>query len=250
MQTPRYTPVVGPLPSSDVQRLIDAVPDGTLLCLDEAYGEFAPEGTLPPLDVSDPRVLRFRTFSKAHGMAGARIAYAVGEASVVQSFDKIRNHFAVNAMALADALASLDDPDHLASVVQQVRTARERISAIARTNGLDPLPSGTNFVTIDCGRDGAFARRVLTELIARDIFVRMPGVAPLDRCIRVTAGTEADLAAFNGALPEALAAARGGGRTALLSRYPRESAARARMYGLTFSQTSWGSQFLWWRRLR
>jgi histidinol-phosphate aminotransferase len=195
-------------PAPDVQRLIDRVPDGTLLCLDEAYGEFASEGTLPPLDVVDPRVLRFRTFSKAYGMAGARIAYAIGEVSAIKSFDKIRNHFGVNRIATAGALASLDDPGHLASVVVKVRAARERIGAIARANGLEPLPSGANFVAIDCGRDGAFARRVLAGLVARDVFVRMPGVAPLDRCIRVSAGTDTDLALLASALPEALAAAR------------------------------------------
>jgi histidinol-phosphate aminotransferase len=195
-------------PAAEVRRLIAEVPDGALLCLDEAYGEFAPAGTLPPLDVSDPRVLRFRTFSKAYGMAGARIAYALGEAGVVQSFDKIRNHFGVNAIALAGALASLEDAAHLTSVIAKVGAARERIAAIARASGLEPLASATNFVAIDCGRDGAFARSVLAELIARDVFVRMPGVAPLDRCIRVTAGTDADLAVLAAALPDALAAAR------------------------------------------
>jgi histidinol-phosphate aminotransferase len=195
-------------PATDVARLIAAVPDGAVVCLDEAYGEFAPAGTLPPLDVSDPRVLRFRTFSKAYGMAGARIAYAIGEAGLVQSFDKVRNHFGVNAIALAGALASLEDPQHLAEVVTRVDSARQRIAAIARENGLQPLPSATNFVTVDCGRDGAFARRVLAGLIERDVFVRMPGVPPLDRCIRITAGTEADLVVLAAALPEALGAAR------------------------------------------
>jgi histidinol-phosphate aminotransferase len=195
-------------PAADVERLIARVPDGALLCLDEAYGEFAPAGTLPPLDVSDPRVVRFRTFSKAYGMAGARIAYAIGEAEVIKSFDKIRNHFGVNAIAQAGAIASLDDATHLVSVIARVRAARQGIAAIARDHGLEPLPSGTNFVTVDCGRDGAFARRVLAELVARDVFVRMPGVAPLDRCIRVTAGTAGDLAVLAGALPDALAAAR------------------------------------------
>jgi len=194
-------------PAADVQRLIDRLPGGTLLCLDEAYGEFAPEGTLPPLDVSDRRVLRFRTFSKAYGMAGSRVAYAIGEVSVIRSFDKIRNHFGVSLIAQAGALASLGDPEHLASVVARVRAARERIGSIARAAGLEPLPSGANFVALDCGRDGALARRVLTELIARDVFVRMPGVAPLDRCIRVSAGTDADLALLASALPEARAAA-------------------------------------------
>jgi histidinol-phosphate aminotransferase len=198
-------------PAREVERFIAGIPDGTLLCVDEAYGEFAPEGTLPPLDVTDPRVLRFRTFSKAYGMAGARIAYAVGEAGVIAAFDKIRNHFGVNAIALAGALASLEDEAHLPSVVARVRAARDGIGAIARAAGLTALPSATNFVAVDCGRDGAFARRVLAELIARDVFVRMPGVAPLDRCIRISAGTEADLAVLAAALPEALAAARAGG---------------------------------------
>jgi histidinol-phosphate aminotransferase len=195
-------------PAADVERLIERLPPGVLLCLDEAYGEFAPEGTLPPIDVSDPRVLRFRTFSKAYGMAGARIAYAIGEAGVIKSFDKIRNHFGVNAIALAGALASIADPGHLVSVVARVKAARDRIGAIARANGLTPLPSATNFVTVDCGADGDLARRVLAELNARDVFVRMPGVPPLDRCIRITAGTEADLDVLAAALPEALAAAR------------------------------------------
>jgi histidinol-phosphate aminotransferase len=187
-----------------IQRLIDGVPEGAVLCLDEAYGEFAPAGTMPPLDVSTPRLLRFRTFSKAYGMAGLRVGYAIGEASLIKAFDKIRNHFGVNRIAQAGALAALADGAHLSNVIKSVARARDRIAAIARDNGLTPLPSAANFVTIDCGRDGNYARAVLKELIARDIFVRMPGVAPLDRCIRVSAGTDADLAVFAEALPKAL----------------------------------------------
>jgi histidinol-phosphate aminotransferase len=192
-----------------IQRLIDAVPEGAVLCLDEAYGEFAPAGTMPPLDVSNPRVLRFRTFSKAYGMAGARVGYAIGESTLIKAFDKIRNHFGVNRIAQAGALAALADRDHLAHVVKNVARARDRIAAIARDNGLMPLPSAANFVTMDCGRDGNYARAVLKELIAGDVFVRMPGVAPLDHCIRVSAGTDADLAAFAEVLPQALRAAAG-----------------------------------------
>ena len=62
-------------------------------------------------------------------------------------------------------------------------------------------------MSIDCGRDGAFARAVLAGLVARGVFVRMPTVAPQDRCIRVTVGRKADLDAFAAALPEALEAA-------------------------------------------
>jgi histidinol-phosphate aminotransferase len=191
----------------DVQSLIDAVPDNTVLILDEAYGEFAPEGTLPPVDVSNPDVIRFRTFSKAYGMAGARIGYAIGEADLIKSFDKVRNHFGVNRIAQAGALAALEDQAYLAQVKDRVAAARKRISDIARSHGLEPLESATNFVTIDLGRDGAYAKAVLDALIARGIFVRMPGVVPLNRCIRVSTGPDAELDRFAEALPEALKAA-------------------------------------------
>ena len=192
----------------DIAGLINALPGGALLCLDEAYCDFAPPEALAPLDVDNPQVLRFRTFSKAYGLAGARIGYAIGEAGLIGSFDKIRNHFGVNRIAQAGALAALSDGSHLANVIADVAAAREAIAGIAAANGLDVVPSGANFVAIDCGRDGDFARRVLQGLIARDIFVRMPGVAPLDRCIRVSAGRAADLEAFAAALPEALEHAR------------------------------------------
>ena len=190
-----------------VQAMIARLPASCLLCLDEAYCEFALAGTTPPIDVANPQVIRFRTFSKAYGMAGARIGYAIGEAGVIKSFDKIRNHFGVNRIAQAGALAALADEAHLTWVIDQVEAARHRIASIGRANGLAPLPSATNFVTMDCGRDGAYARRVLTELINRDVFVRMPGVAPQDRCIRVSAGTKADLDVFEQELPAALKAA-------------------------------------------
>src|ERR1700677_485619 len=137
-------------------------------------------------------------------MAGARIAYAIAEENVAKAFDKIRNHFSVNRIAQIGALAALEDKQHLASVIETVSQAREKIGRIARANGLAPLPSATNFVTIDCGRDGAYAKHVLDGLITQGVFVRMPGVAPLNRCIRVSVGTEADLAVFAEALPRVL----------------------------------------------
>ncbi|MEJ1156972.1 pyridoxal phosphate-dependent aminotransferase [Prosthecomicrobium sp. N25] len=195
--------------AATVRRMIGGVPEGALLCLDEAYGEFAPEGTLPPIDPADPNVLRFRTFSKAYGLAGLRVAYAIGEAGVIRAFDKIRNHFGVNRVAQAGALAALADAGHLAWVRAEVEAARSRIARIAAASGLAALPSATNFVAIDCGRDGEFARRVLAALVERDVFVRMPAVAPQNRCIRVGCGPAADLDVFEAELPAALAAARG-----------------------------------------
>jgi histidinol-phosphate aminotransferase len=190
-----------------INALLDALPAGTLLCLDEAYVEFAPAEAVPALDADDPRLVRMRTFSKAHGMAGARIGYALGQAGLIAAFDRVRNHFGVNRIAQAGALAALQDRDWLAHVVAEVAAGRDRLAAIAAGQGLRALPSATNFVTIDCGRDGAFARAVLAGLTEAGLFVRMPFVAPQDRCIRVTVGRAADLDAFAAALPGALARA-------------------------------------------
>ena len=193
--------------AASVQRMIDTVPDGALLMLDEAYSEFAPAGTLPPLDVTNPKLLRFRTFSKAYGLAGMRLGYCIGHADLIRAFDKIRNHFGVTKLGQVAGIAALADQDHLRSVVTKVAAARDEIAAIAKANGLAPLVSATNFVTIDCGRDGNYAKRVLDALVAAGVFVRMPGVAPLNRCIRVTVGTGEDLAMFSEELPKALAKA-------------------------------------------
>jgi histidinol-phosphate aminotransferase len=197
------------LPAARIVAALDALPETCLLVLDEAYADTAPADAIPPLDMDDTRLIRMRTFSKAHGLAGMRVGYALGAASVVGQFDKMRNHFGLGRVAQAAALAALQDQDYLVATIARIAAARDRIGAIARANGLTPLPSATNFVTIDCGADGAFARRVLAELLARGIFVRMPFVAPQDRCVRVSTGPDAMLDAFAEALPGALATARG-----------------------------------------
>jgi histidinol-phosphate aminotransferase len=188
-----------------VQAMIDALPDGCVLALDEAYSDTAPADAIPRLDMTHPRVIRLRTFSKAYGLAGLRVGYALAQADFAHAFNKIRHHFGIGRVAQAGALAALADQDHLRATVARIAAARDAIGAIARDNALTPLPSATNFVTIDCGRDGAFARAVVAGLVARGIFVRMPFTPPHDRCIRVSAGTAADLAAFGAALPLALA---------------------------------------------
>ncbi|PWJ16245.1 pyridoxal phosphate-dependent aminotransferase [Jannaschia seohaensis] len=192
------------LPVDAIARMLDALPEGCLLCLDEAYADLAPPEAVPPLDTSDGRLIRMRTFSKAHGLAGLRVGYALGHADLIGAFDRVRNHFGLGRVAQAGARAALADTAWHSHVLAQVAQSRDAIAAIGRANGLTPIPSATNFVTLDCGRDGAFARRVLERLIERGIFVRMPGVAPLDRCVRISCGTPADMEALAAALPLAL----------------------------------------------
>ncbi len=194
--------------AATVRRMVEAVPEGSLLVLDEAYVELAPEGTAPVIDPEDPRVIRFRTFSKAYGMAGARVGYAIGPRDLIARFERIRNHFGMSRISIAGALAALHDAGWLAHIRAEVAASRAEIARIGADHGLRALPSATNFVTLDCGGDGALARRIVTELAARGVFIRMPFVAPHNRCIRVSCGPPAAIRAFASALPEALNTAR------------------------------------------
>jgi histidinol-phosphate aminotransferase len=185
-----------------------ALPETTLMVLDEAYSETAPAGSIPPIEalIDLPNIIRTRTFSKAYGLAGMRIGYAITTPGTAQAFDKIRNHFGMNKLATEAALAALADQSYLRDVLGRIAASRAEIARIAGENGLAALPSATNFVAIDCGRDGSYSRAIVDGLMEHGVFIRMPGVAPLNRCIRISCGVEADMALLAEALPKVLKA--------------------------------------------
>jgi histidinol-phosphate aminotransferase len=195
--------------AATIQRMIESVPRDCLLVLDEAYIELAPDGTAPAINTNDARVIRLRTFSKGYGMAGARVGYALGHKTLISAFNRVRNHFGMSRISQAGALEALADQDWLGDVCDKVEAARTTLYQIAEDNGLKAIPSATNFVAIDCGQDGEFAHAVLNALIDMGIFVRMPFVAPQDRCIRISCGTPKDMTLVAKALPKALAQASG-----------------------------------------
>ena len=194
--------------AAEVEAFFDALPETTVFILDEAYGETAPAEALPAIDVSRPNLVRMRTFSKAYGLAGLRCGYAIGNPDTIRLFEKVRNHYGMNRMAQAGCLAALQDQEYLAEVIGRTAAARNRIGAIAAAHGLEALPSATNFVAIDCGRDGDFALKVMQELLSRDVFVRKPMVPVLDRTVRISVGPEAEIDLFEAAFGPALEAAR------------------------------------------
>ena len=183
---------------------IDQIPAETMIVLDEAYGETAPSGTMPPVDIMHPNLLRFRTFSKAYGLAGLRVGYVFGAPDTVAGFNRIRNHFGVTKISQIAALTALGDQRYLEQAIADIGAARDKIMRFSKDLGLAPIPSATNFVTIDCGRDEAFADAVLDALIARDIFVRKPQAPGLGRCIRLSAAPDRDLDLAASALADAL----------------------------------------------
>ena len=191
-----------------VKDFINCLPKTCLLALDEAYIEFAPSDTAPDTSFLFNNVIRLRTFSKGYGMAGARVGYAFGPSDLIAEFEKVRNHFGINRAAQIGSIAAIEDREWLVTIQNKVAVARDRIKKIAAENGLTTLPSAANFVAIDCGHGSIFAKVVLEELLANRIFIRMPFVAPQDRCIRITAGTDADLDLLSEQLPKALEVAR------------------------------------------
>lgn len=190
-----------------IEEMVNHLPEEALLILDEAYADLAPPGTVPAISADHPQVIRMRTFSKGYGLAGARVGYAITHPDLALAFDKVRDHFGMARVSQAGALAALADQDWLEQVRVRTVDARQRLSAIARANGLTPLPSATNFVTIDCGRDGDFARKILAEMGSRGVFIRMPGIPPLDRCIRISLGDDRALDIVEETLPQAIKAA-------------------------------------------
>jgi len=186
--------------------LRDALPGDVLLFLDEAYADFVRSDRLPA-DAVDPRTIRTRTFSKAYGMAGARIGYAIASAEAIATFQKLRLHFGVNRTAQIGALAALEDDAFLRGVVAEVERGREEYRALAERHGLRSLPSSTNFVCVEIGTR-AEAEAMVGVLLEMGVFVRKPWAPPIDGFIRVTVGTAAERAAFAEIFAEALDAVR------------------------------------------
>jgi histidinol-phosphate aminotransferase len=181
--------------AEEVKRLSEALPPETLLLLDEAYADFVPLSELPDITLDNPGVVRLRTFSKAHGLAGLRVGYVVGHPAHIMAIDKIRLHFGVNAVAQAGALASLRDELYVGSVVGETNVGRSELEAGVQALGIPTLPSRTNFVCLDfTSRERA--EQILAALAAKGVFVRKPGAPPLDRCIRVTIGRQQDVRDF------------------------------------------------------
>ena len=131
------------------------VPEQTLVVVDEAYNEYVSEPEFP--DASRwlgefPNLVVTRTFSKAYGLAGLRVGYALSHPSVADMMNRVRQPFNVNTIALAAALAALDDSEHLKRSVETNRAGMAQLRAGFDALGVRQLPSAGNFVMIDCGR--------------------------------------------------------------------------------------------------
>lgn len=187
-------------------RLLRAVPSHVLVVLDEAYYEFVewrdyPDGIRISRDFEN--LIVTRTFSKAYGLAGFRVGYALSNSVVADVLNRIRLPFNVGTLAQIAATAALKDSEHVRRTVELNRVGRQQLQAGLARLDLSFIPSVTNFVTVDTGRD---ANVVFESLLRKGVIVRPLIPYELPRHIRISVGApdqnQIALAALEAALNE------------------------------------------------
>ncbi len=173
----------------ELEEFIARVPAHALVALDEAYFEYT--GGLGLQDGIEllqrhPNLVVFRTFSKAYGLAGVRVGYAVSHPSVADMLNRVRQAFNVSVVGLAGAAAALDDPAHVERAVKIAGAERARLTERLRRAGTPVIPSAGNFLLLHAGPN---ARARYDALLRKGIIVRPVGNYQLPEHLRVTLGT-------------------------------------------------------------
>jgi histidinol-phosphate aminotransferase len=181
--TSPHNPTGAVMERNEVESLLDSVADHTLVVLDEAYSEFADEPSGAGLLSEYDNLAVLRTFSKAYGLAGLRIGYALVPEAWGDAYSRVSTPFAASEAALQAAMAALDDDEHVEQTVEGARWAREYISEHLDAPTFD---SQANFVLCEVG-DGSAVAEAAQE---RGVIVRDTSSFGLPGCIRVSCGTE------------------------------------------------------------
>ena len=192
------------LDRESLEAFLDALPEEVLVVLDEAYFEYVEEPEYPnglELAATRANLIVTRTFSKAYGLAGLRLGYAVSHPDIADLMNRIRQPFNVNQASLAAALAALDDAEHLAETVRVNREGMQFLRQACDRLGLGYIPSVGNFLTIHVGRP---AMPVYEALLKKGVIVRPIGVYGMPEHLRVTLGTPGENARFAAALQAVL----------------------------------------------
>jgi len=191
------------LPYPQLKAFLQSVPADVVVVLDEAYNEY-----LPPAERVDtvawlaefPNLIVTRTFSKIYGLAGLRIGYALASAEIADLMNRVRQPFNCNNLALAAAVAALDDHEFVARSYELNRAGMEMIIAGLKRLGLAHIPAHGNFVTFKV----ADAAGVNQRLLKQGVIVRPIGGYGLPDWLRVTIGTESENLRFLEALEKSL----------------------------------------------
>lgn len=180
-------PTGGVFPEEALADFLGQLPAQTLVVLDEAYIEY--DGT--SFD-SIGLLRRFgnllvsRTFSKAYGLAGIRLGYAMAQPQLLDPLRKVREPFSVNLLAMAAGPAALADTAHLERSVAMNRVERARLTEACQQLGWSVLPSEGNFILCETGVD---ADALCRELLQHGVLIRSARSFGLPQSVRITVGT-------------------------------------------------------------
>ncbi|MGH8230333.1 MAG: histidinol-phosphate transaminase [Steroidobacteraceae bacterium] len=189
-----------------VKTRLERAPASTLVVLDEAYFEYGhPRGSEDgvPWLAEHPNLVILRTFSKAYGLAGARVGYAISHPEVAEVLDRLRPAFNVNSVAQAGALAALADQAYMRESVAATLRELERVQRGLRSLGLWSAPTAANFVLL---RLPLPALAVYEQLLRYGVIVRPLGGYGLHDYLRISIGLPADNDRLLSALPRVLSA--------------------------------------------
>jgi len=177
------------LDSPALLKFLRGLPDSAIAVVDEAYFEYSRD--VECADASEwlrdlPNLVVVRTFSKAHGLAGLRVGYALSQPQIAETLNRLRQPFNVNSVALAAATAALNDPDHVDKTVALNRAGSKTLRSGLVQLGLKVLPSAANFVLVDLGHAAA---SVYEGMLKRGVIIRPVGNYGLPNHLRITTGT-------------------------------------------------------------
>jgi len=139
-------------------QFLESIPASVPVVVDEAYIDFASSNTVPAVNLyrtGRDNVVMLRTFSKAYGLAGLRVGYAIGDAQLLDAVNAIRSPFSITAVAQAAALAALNAQEELADRVQLIRIERDRVRIALNRQGIDAWQSDANFLWLPLGEHSA-----------------------------------------------------------------------------------------------
>lgn len=191
---------------ADIARLIEQLPPHVVLVLDEAYAEFVEPGDpiarhALQLPLRHPNVVVTRTFSKAYGLAGLRVGYAVADAGLIGYLNRVRPPFPVGGVALAGALAALEDHVHLERIVTNARSGRLQLAQGLSEAGIAVVDGTANFLLADFG---VAAKFVYEKLLSKGFITRAMHAYGLPTHIRISIGTAEENARLIDAIAQLL----------------------------------------------
>jgi histidinol-phosphate aminotransferase len=193
--------------ASEIEAFLNKVPSNVVVVLDEAYNEY--------LEARDqfestqwvrrfPNLIVSRTFSKAYGLAGLRVGFAIAQPGVTDLMNRIRQPFNVNSLAQAAAIAALNDKAFLEKGAENNRAGYRQLTAAFDELKLQYVPSHGNFVLVKVGEDEGAGARVNIALLKQGVIVRPVGAYGLPQWLRISIGLPEENARFIEALREAL----------------------------------------------